>query len=150
MLFSCRAQIQGEAAFTKTFQPTLKVSVAIHWLPSHQLHSATGKPFIVTCPIQLAIETRGGNFQHVCSTRYRIFHVENRPELATETRAVFVRHTGRLVDVDSKHASLTDTAKLDLHHLKSARGGHPVRNAAHSIFFKCHESNSLETFHPGA
>src|SRR6267378_5934918 len=150
MLPASRAQIQRQPAFTKTFQPPFKVPVAIHRLPGHQFDAAARKTLVVDCPIQLAVKPRRGNFQHIRPTRHRVFDVENRPELPTEARAILVRHTARLIDEDAEHAGLARAVKLDLDHLKSARGGHPFRNPAHPIFVKCHESNSLKALCPAA
>src|SRR5271168_3606785 len=70
--------------------------VVVHRLSCHQLHALPAEAFKICRLRQLSIESRRRNFQHIRSARYRIFDVDDRPELAAEPGAVFVCHTIRV------------------------------------------------------
>src|SRR4029077_16771800 len=137
------AQIQREATIAKALQPSFKVTVAVHRLTRHQLYPATREPLVICGPVQLAIQSRRGNFENISPSGYHIFHIENRAKLTAKLGAVLVRYTCGLVEENSQHSALAAPAELNLDDLQAAGARHALCNSAHQIFIKCHCSNNL-------
>src|SRR5438067_10215364 len=117
------------------------MTIAVDWLPSHDLHFAASEALVIRCTIQLAIQTRRGNLQHIASSWHHVLDIEDGSEFAAELSAVLVRHAARLIEEDPEHPALAPSAQFDLDHFQPTGGRHALGNGPHAVFFKCHEFN---------
>src|ERR687892_2756931 len=78
-------------------QTAAKVALSVDGLACLQLGVAACEPFEVSAFVQTALQTRRRYFKRV-GRMNEVFHVQNRPEMNADFRAILVGHTLRLVN----------------------------------------------------
>src|SRR5262249_33737172 len=73
----------------------------------------------------------------------RVFYIQDRANLAAQTRAIRMRHSAWLVDKDPQHARLASAPQLDLYHFETQGSRHTLRYCAYVIQINCHRNSDL-------
>src|SRR6185437_8742559 len=90
-------QIKCDAVPIASDQAPLPVAVIAYRLQGSYLDETAGEPLEILRPRKLAIQSRRAGLERISLARNQVFHVEQGPEVATESGAVFVGDARQLL-----------------------------------------------------